>query len=173
MGREIRRVPEGWQHPVNDRGHFIALYDREYDAVAEQWVADCAAWSRGEHEEQKKYHDTPKFFWDWQAPPDAKCYRPKYDGPATHFQVYETVSEGTPCSPVFASLEAMIEWMVMPIDRASPYNRGQDWQCMQGMTREQAERFCKEGSCCSLMGGPGIGIVAGHRYEPNAKAEGR
>jgi hypothetical protein len=31
---------------------------------------------------------------------------------ATHFQIYETVSEGTPVSPVFADEPAMIAWLI-------------------------------------------------------------
>ena len=86
-----------------------------------------------------------------------------FDAPADHFQIYQTVSEGTPVSPVFASKEEMIEWMIAPIDRSSEYNRGQDWRCMQGMTRKQAEAFCEDESAVSMISSSEIGVVAGHR----------
>lgn len=53
---------------------------------------------------------------------------------ATHFQVYETVSEGTPVSPVLASPEAVVEWAVS-----------------QGHSREAAERFVEMGSVPSMV----------------------
>lgn len=61
---------------------------------------------------------------------------------ATHFQVYETVSEGTPVSPVLPSLEAVVEWAVG-----------------EGYTREQAEGFVKWGSARSMM------LVGGRLYD--------
>lgn len=164
MGREIRRVPQDWEHPVDERGHFKPLYDESFTDAASEWLRDAIAWSQGKHESQDK--DYP-FYWQYAgAPPDEKYYRPAWGSPAECYQIYETVSEGTPVSPVFGTLEAMIDWMTQPIDRTSPYNRGEDWQCMQGMTRQQAERFCKTGSAPSLISGPGVGVVAGHRYGP-------
>lgn len=171
MGREIRRVPKGWDHPRDENGNFKPLYDLDYETASEKWLADCLAWSRGEHEDQKKYDDAPRFFWDWDGgPPSKETHRTQFAGPATCYQIYETVSEGTPASPVFETVEAMVEWMTSPIDRSSPYNDCEDWQSMQGMTRAQAERFCKTGSSCSMMCGPG-GIVAGHRYDAPAESK--
>ena len=69
----------------------------------------------------------------------------------THFQIYETVSEGTPCSPVFASIAELVVYMTQPIDRSSRYNRCADWQCSQGYTLKQAKRFAHDGSSLGMV----------------------
>ena len=46
------------------------------------------------------------------APPDEDYYRPRWaDVERTHYQLYETVSEGTPCSPPMETLEALAAWL--------------------------------------------------------------
>jgi len=172
MGREIRRVPPDWDHPLcttanaphpSHVGKFMLLYDNDYETAAEEWLRELDLWKKGEHPRQSK---SCKYFWEYSSPPDESFHRKRKwtVGEATHYQIYETVSEGTPVSPVFASLEDMIEWMIRPVDRASVYNCGlQEWQTMQGMTREQAERFCKDGGAFSLVNSPEAGPVVGHR----------
>lgn len=165
MGREIRRVPKGWEHPRDGQGRFRPLYDESYEHAARAWMDAAILWDRGEHPHQKEYDKTPRYYWEWdQAPPDPAYYRPSWTAPADCYQLYETVSEGTPVSPVFDSIDAMIAWMTSPIDRSSEYNAGADWQSMQGMSRDQAEGFCKIGSSPSLVVSPGAGVVAGHRF---------
>jgi len=46
-------------------------------------------------------------------PPDRESYRghPWHEGEATAYQVYETVSEGTPVSPVFSDEASMCTWL--------------------------------------------------------------
>lgn len=168
MGREIRKVPKGWEHPRNKLGHFQPLHDRTYREAAERWLSECLEWSEGKSEYQKDLDIKAKyqFFWDWSgSPPNEKYYRPEFSAPADCFQIYENVSEGTPCSPVFESIEGMIDWMTRPIDRSSEFNKGEDWQCMQGMTLEQAKKFCEYGSSPSLIFTPSTGVVAGHRMK--------
>jgi len=164
MGREIRRVPKGWEHPRDEDGHFRALYDQDYQSAAEEWWEAAVAWQDGsgldEHEQQHRLKHT--WYWDWDGgPPDKDSHRPAFAEPADHFQIYETVSEGSPVSPVFASAEELVEWMCQPIDWSSEYNRGADWQCMQGRSRESAEAFVEAGSVCSFMVSPGRGIADG------------
>lgn len=44
--------------------------------------------------------------------PDREYYRPNWpEETMTHYQMYETVSEGTPLSPVFPTKEALGEWL--------------------------------------------------------------
>jgi hypothetical protein len=165
MGREIRKVPKGWEHPVDERGRFKPLYDRTFNEDAEEWWQDAVNWQSGKYpdwtpEDSKAEH---RWYWTYGGnPPDPESYRPEWDRPADCFQIYETVSEGTPCSPVFETIASMVDWMTEPIDRASPYNLGQDWQCMQGMTREQAEAFCGRGFAPSLIVTAKDGVVPGH-----------
>ena len=67
MGREVRRVPSHWQHPVQD-GKFKPLRQLE-----------MPHWRNGE---------------------------------ATHYQMYETTTEGTPISPAMESPEELAHWLV-------------------------------------------------------------
>ena len=166
MGREIRRVPKGWEHPRGKNGFFLSLYDQTFDDAARAWWHAAVQWHNGTMREESERQQREKYPWYWQwdgPPPDEKYYRPAFTSPADCYQIYETVSEGTPVSPVFESVEAMLAWMTQPIDRALEYNTGEDWQSMQGMTREQAERFCGRGSSVSMIFSPGTGMVAGHR----------
>ena len=88
MGREIRRVPSDWQHPRDSNG-YKPLYDRSYETVMKEWI---------------EYEEPPK--------PDPDYYRPEWKEEPTHYQIYETVTEGTPVSPVFASLDEMKDWLL-------------------------------------------------------------
>jgi hypothetical protein len=50
-------------------------------------------------------------YWDWDGgPPDPAYHRPRWKkGEATWYQMYETVSEGTPVTPPFATKEELAE----------------------------------------------------------------
>ncbi len=167
MGREIRKVPKGWEHPRDERGHFQPLHDRTFKEVAEEWWSSAVAWHKGDVSEiDEKYRKKYPWYWQFNGdPPTSIYYRDEFTAPADCFQIYENVSEGTPVSPVFDSIDDMIAWMTQPIDRSSPYNVGKDWQTMQGMTIEQAKKFCQDGSSPSLIFTPETGIKAGHRDE--------
>ena len=172
MSREIRKVPSGWQHPRDENGRLISMYDQDYDDASLEYIARLIAWENGGYEKEKETGCSARYYWDWDGPPpDSTSYRPKFDKPADCFQIYQTISEGTPVSPVFGSVDEMVNWMCQPIDRSSEYNTGADWQSMQGMTQSQAENFCKVGSSCSLIGMAGGGLVAGHRYEPKTDSD--
>ena len=90
MSRELRMVAEGWRHPENDRGEHVALFDgKDYDEHYEWWEKD------GEMEK-----------------PDPENYMPRWtEDEKTLFQMYETVSEGTPISPAMPTKEALAEWL--------------------------------------------------------------
>ena len=137
MGREIRRVPANWEHPRTDRygdNRYQPMHARDYDKEAREWIADCLAWSKGEHKSQQdpeiaahKY----EFFWEWDnGPPDPEYYvpyKPDKLGEAAWWQLYETVSEGTPVSPPFATKQELIDhlatvgdfWSKKPWPRAA------------------------------------------------------
>jgi len=88
MGREIRRVPPGWQHPKDEQGIYIPLLDMTYEEALETCLDDE----------------------DWC--PEPEWYRPAFDQEPTHYQVYEDVSEGTPVSPVFATEDELLAWLI-------------------------------------------------------------
>lgn len=167
MGREIRRVPPDWKHPtykdvgkeyeyrycregyvcVADRFH--PMFDRPFDDEMEEWYKNWSTWQQGTHPDQKRYpEDTAMSYAEWNGgPPRPKYYRQRKwaDEDATYYQMYETVSEGTPVSPVFASLQELEDWLV----------ENGDWKPAhwpQGpMSREAASAFCGTGWACSMV----------------------
>jgi hypothetical protein len=132
MGREIRRVPKGWEHPVNKEckhysgqpGHdryrkpgsyiygkcFIPMFDKDYPTAVAEWKKGFFEWEAGTHPSKK---DNDCEFWEYNgSPPDPDSYRPVFESEPTCYQVYETVSEGTPVSPVFEDKEQIVQWLI-------------------------------------------------------------
>lgn len=87
MGREVRRVPAYWQHPADEKGAFIPLFDgAQYKHDIENWEED----------------EVPK----------RSDYMPLWtEVEATHLMMYETCSEGTPISPAFETPEELARWL--------------------------------------------------------------
>lgn len=113
MGREIRMVPKGWEHPRKDNGHYQPLHDEPFAAAAREWLDKCIAWDNGTYPDCAEHKADNPFFWQWEGnPPDPEYYRPEFTTPADHFQVYETVSEGTPVSPVFETEDQIVAWLI-------------------------------------------------------------
>lgn len=113
MGREIRRVPIDWEHPKDERGHYKALYDNDYETAAQVWESEYAEFmALSPEQRQEEYFGV--HYWEWSHPPDEDLHRERRWTPeeATAYQIYETVSEGTPVSPVFPDLDHLIQWLV-------------------------------------------------------------
>lgn len=119
MGREVRRVPRGWQHPKDERGRYKPLFDN-YAKRVRDWDRECEAWCRGERpdyftrgEDPRFDVNTPRSFAEWDGDrPDPDDYMPTFrEGTATHFCMYENTSEGTPISPVMETPEALARWL--------------------------------------------------------------
>lgn len=114
MGRELRRVPMDFDYPLNKvwYGHFIDS------------ISTCA--SVGEHTGENSYceqcremarakgihityYDCPDFE-TYLAEPIKKLREllapPKGEG----YQLWETTTEGSPVSPVFATLDELCAW---------------------------------------------------------------
>ena len=85
MSREVRMVPPGWEHPRNERG-YTPLFPAEF--------AD---------DESEDPEDRV---------PASDCMPVFSESEATHFMMYEDVSEGTPISPAFATPEELARWLV-------------------------------------------------------------
>lgn len=117
MGREVRRVVKGWVHPRNRRGDLQPMHDEAFEDAAREWLDKAIAWDNGTHESLVT-HPTLKakypFYWQWENnAPDPDYYRPKWkDEERTCYQYYETVTEGTPVSPVFDTAEGLVQWLV-------------------------------------------------------------
>lgn len=151
MGREIRRVPPDWEHPrytaENARrpewvGSEIPIYDNDYETAAEEWIADLLEW-----------RDSPDrkpgcYFWEVESnPPDPERYRKRKWTPeeATHVQVYETVSEGTPVTPHFATKAELVDYLVAYGDFWDQRRGDGGWE------RQNAEQFVESEWACSLV----------------------
>jgi len=138
MGREIRRVPETWEHPKDEDG-YLPMFDKDYDTACQEWIEEFNLWQKGEHPDQKQYNDTSKYYWDWDGmPPNCDYYREPFSDEPTHYQIYETVSEGTPVSPVFETLDELANWLIK-----------------QGYSQQAARNFAKGGWAPSMIVGGG------------------
>lgn len=163
MGREIRRVPADWEHPrytAEDAprsdliGRLRPLFDEDHETAAEQWMADLALWQQGKHSSQPC--EFCRYYWEYAPPPDVATHRARKwtAEEATHWQVYETVSEGTPVTPHFATPEELIEYLVA---------NGDFWDQKRGdggWSRESATKFVKGGWAPSAI------IADGKMYAP-------
>jgi len=111
MSREVRRVPKDWSHPKDDRGSYRPLYDADYETEADAWVQGFMAWEGGKDPDRNE--TSCRYYWEWNSgPPEEGCYRPSWtDQERTHYQMYETTSEGTPISPVMPSPEELALWL--------------------------------------------------------------
>lgn len=95
MSREIRRIPIGWAHPSdgqypNGEIRYIPLMGRsDYD---------------------QHLQDTRN---NGGSDPNPAAYMPAWPaGTPLGWCLYETVSEGTPVSPVFATEQQFVDWLV-------------------------------------------------------------
>jgi hypothetical protein len=154
MGLEIRRVPPDWEHPRQECKHsplaggcedakrhggrcLQPLHDKSFREAASEWKSEFAAWERGDRPDYCSEESATLEFWEWNGdPPNREYYRPDWpDGTATHYQVYETVSEGTPVTPHFATKAELVDYLVA---------HGDAWYQARGhggWSRENAEAF--------------------------------
>ena len=94
-----------------------------------EWLAEFAAFEAGnqsrkmaETEYIENEHQTREsigrqlafYFARWHGnPPQVEYYRPAWTvEEADHYQVYENATEGTPVSPVFATLAEVRAWLI-------------------------------------------------------------
>lgn len=138
MGREIRRVPPNWDHPkvVDSYGRTVSqtMYDRQYSEAEAEWLAELDAFRAGTSASNEYYTSVGEWIEGEGPCPHPDRYRPWTDAEATWFQVWETVSEGTPVSPPFATQEELIEYLAA---------HGDFWD----------QKRCWEHSWTSLYGG--------------------
>jgi hypothetical protein len=151
MGREIRRVPVGWEHPWEMKPHwrtgireksFQPLYDHDAEMAWADWLKEFEEFKKEElarivleYPDEGYSLDEPyRSFCKWSGePPDPACHRPKWpEGAELGFAVYETVSEGTPVTPTFATKAELIDYLA---------TKGTYWDDGKPWAREAAERF--------------------------------
>lgn len=148
MGRKLRMVPPNWDHPVvtlrNGQEGYQPMRDRAFEAAAKEWKERFLKWEAGERPNWISEEFSKMEFWEYDGPPpNRECHRPWQDSEATWFQVWETVSEGTPVTPPFATKEELIEYLVANGDFWDQKRREEgrhDINC-EPWPRQAAERF--------------------------------
>lgn len=163
MGREIRRVPPNWEHPKKEYNRYVRgtyqtvmeykpMHDQPFAPAMDEWYATWKSWETDP--EGRAKHDCDYFEWNG-SPPDPEYYRPDWpEGSATWYQAYQTVSEGSPVTPPFATPEELVDYLV---------KNGDEWDQSRGnggWDRKAAEQFVGTGFAMSLM------VVNGKIYEP-------
>lgn len=160
MGREVRRVPLHWKHPSQnvirwrmrlqrymEVDEFFPMFDRDYEVELADWEAQNALWVKGEHPDQKEYPSSSESSFEdwWGRRPDPDDYFPKFKEPRDGWCVYETVSEGTPVTPVFATADELIDYLVENGDFWDQTRRREGGSSMNcdPWPREQAEKFVR------------------------------
>lgn len=143
MGREIKRVPVDFDWPLHYvwPGYCFTTPDCVVLTCPDAHGSDLP-W---EKDAMCAFH---RALWDG---PYAKLDPPAGEG----WQLWETVSEGSPISPVFATKDGLVDWLC-----SSAYQFG----ISRPMQREQAERFVDAGWAPSMVGVPGVGVVSGEQW---------
>lgn len=125
MSREIRRVPVDWQHPTEPNPH--------WKPQAEWRLRNKGTLSRL-HIPQVRFRALHGLSYrdslaEFEANPDD--YMPDFGDQDLGWCLYQTVSEGSPITPVFATAEALIDHLC---------TEGDDWD-QTPWRREAAEKL--------------------------------
>lgn len=160
MGREIRRVPANWDHPITERPNgrvgFQPMFDETFAQASEEWLVEFDRIRSGGARDYE-IECYPNGVVEWASencPPDKNYYRPWDDKDAVWYQLWETVSEGTPVSPPFATEDELIDYLA---------ENGDFWD----------QKRCKEPGWGTLWGGePGISAWGRERAEKFVRGPG-
>ena len=162
MGREVRRVPASWQHPRNERGHYIPLLGASFSERHAEWTAEKAQWDAGfvrdyRYGWKSREHLECETFDDWHGrEPSAEDFMPEWaESERTHYQMYENVSEGTPISPVMESPEELARWLA---------DNNESAFAGQGASYESWLRVCQGGFSPSAVFSQETGLVSGVEF---------
>ena len=149
MGREIRMVPPNWDHPKQEGRYddrLQPMFNKTFEEAAADWKAGYAAWERGERPDYCGEESKALEFWEYDdGPPDREYYRPWKDEEATWVQIWETVSEGTPVTPPFATKAELVDYLA---------TNGDFWDQKRGhgpWKRKAAEEFVEAGWAPSMV----------------------
>lgn len=141
---------------------YMPKYDENYDEAVKEWNEGIVLWNTGKHPDQINHREEieagkvwegnlecfndPDYYspekgynyWDNVGnPPTEEMYLPYTEDECSWFQVYETVSEGTPVTPPFPTKEELVNYLV---------ENGDFWDQRRGdggWNKESAERFVK------------------------------
>lgn len=144
MSLETRRVPKDWDHPKEIDSRYTAgftyiplsdnfnYWNGLYELEAAQWEKglyrkdwlgkEADIWLPKEPWMTMSYDDYHRDGGRGFSPYDPKRYMPDWpEAERTHWQFYETVSSGTPVSPVMESAEALAQWLA---DNSTIHKKG-------------------------------------------------
>lgn len=149
MGREVRKVPANWDHPKMvdyGDGRLQPMFDDRFETAVANWKTEFAKWENGERPDYCNDESKTLEFWEWDGgPPDRAYYRPWKDEDATWLQIWETVSEGTPVTPPFATAVELVDYLAA---------HGDFWDQKRGdgpWDRANAEKFVNDRWAPSFM----------------------
>lgn len=170
MGREIRKVIPNWDHPKSIRPNgdynFKPLNKGSYQDALAKWFKAHLEWEKG----IKTYPGYSCYAAFWGDPPSVEekdDYMPHWSPEeATWFQVYETVSEGTPVTPPFETREELVKYLMQNGDFWDQKRR-EDPRCRkmncEPWTQKQAEAFVFGAGWAPSFIGTSQGIMDGAR----------
>lgn len=109
MGLEVRRVPPHFDHPRDEDGKYKPFHEQQYSEVLEDWIDQHRQWQQKTHPD---YTSRYKFYGQYEPPPNAEYYNTYYTKEeATWYQLYETITEGTPVTPAFVREDELIHYL--------------------------------------------------------------
>jgi hypothetical protein len=116
--RQARKVPANWQHPKNPDGSYIPLFEGwRWNLDYPRWLNERerykAQWMMEDKEQGQSLPGWMTCFIDEYGPEPKSCdYMPAWTSDEkTHWMMYETISEGTPISPAFATDVELAVWL--------------------------------------------------------------
>lgn len=100
MGREIRMVPENYEHPKNNHGNYDPLFNGiDYKSDVDEFM-------------EIANKDGVQEAIDYMGCPDKANYMSNTNPDEnTHLMMFEDTSEGTPLSPAFKEPEELARWL--------------------------------------------------------------
>jgi len=140
MSRELRKVPENWEHPKDYKGDCVPLNCG--------YRADLADFAK--KIEELGLEEAIEYF---GGAPLKDNYMPEWpEEEKTHFMMYETCSEGTPISPVFDNTDELAHWLADT--KASAFGE-------MTATYEQWLATCKQGASIGAVYTSETGFISG------------
>lgn len=117
MGREIRLVKQGWEHPRYADGGYKPLLEMSFKECLDEWEEGKSYFDKGLYLSYDK--STTKLSKEeieegFESRPSESDFMPQWkDKEKTHMMMYEDCTEGTPISPVFkiGQNEELAQWL--------------------------------------------------------------
>ena len=142
MGRQLRRVPLDFDWPLNEvwPGFYLSICNEMSDKKGRSIEDSCKLC--------RQFAQLASVPLKGDCP-DVDVEPPTGDG----YQLWETVSEGSPVSPVFVTPEHLAQWLTEP---------GNDTSITQDTNYEQWLKFIKgDGWAPSMVCSPEHGLESG------------